>query len=83
MLTNKDMLEIAKKYLKKINGSKDDELVIITGLTIEKSYGNIYRYEFKRFIETGNSKYSVAIGAPFFSRKRNPSHSYFWNSRCF
>ncbi|MGG8496185.1 hypothetical protein ACQY1Q_07190 [Tenacibaculum sp. TC6] len=63
------MLEIAKKYLKKINGSSEDELIIIEDITLEKLYGNIYYYEFKRFIETGNNKYSVAICAPFLVEK--------------
>ena len=42
MLTDKEMLEIAKKYVKKINGSNEDELVIIEDVTLEKLYGNIY-----------------------------------------
>ncbi|XRE43150.1 hypothetical protein ACIVBQ_001354 [Tenacibaculum discolor] len=69
MLTDKEMLETAKLYLKKINGSKDDELVIVSELIIKKKYGNIYYCEFKKFLETGDSKYSVPLDAPFLVEK--------------
>ncbi|CAM1361916.1 YrhB domain-containing protein [Tenacibaculum xiamenense] len=69
MLTNSEMLEIAKKYLRKINGSEEDKLVVISQLTVEKPYGNVYSYNFQKFIETGNRKYSVATGIPFLVEK--------------
>lgn len=42
MLTDKEMLIIAEKYLKKLGEGSDIEVMIFR--TIEKSYGNIYVY---------------------------------------
>ena len=69
MLSEKEMLEIAERYLIKKNGSPNDVLVIIPQLTIKKPYGNIYNFNFKRYLETGDFKYSVTGHAPFLVEK--------------
>ncbi|MDR6158693.1 MULTISPECIES: hypothetical protein [Chryseobacterium] len=48
MLTDKEMLIIAEKYLKKFGEGSDIEVMIFR--TIEKSYGNIYVYGPKKVI---------------------------------
>ncbi|MGH1385785.1 hypothetical protein [Kordia sp.] len=65
MLTDNEMLEIAEKYLKKVNESEKDVLVILPELTIKKSYGNIYYFNYKKYLETGNVGNSVFGSAPF------------------
>jgi hypothetical protein len=69
MLTDKEMLEIAERYLTKVNASEKDVLVVLPDLTIKKSYGNVYYFDFKKFMETGDAKYAVFGGAPFLVEK--------------
>ena len=38
--------------------------------TIKKPYGNIYLYNSKKFIMTGDSKYAVGGNAPFLVEKK-------------
>jgi len=56
MLTDKDMLEIAGKYLKKIEEESGYELMI--NRTIKKPLGNVYYFTTKLFFETLDPKYS-------------------------
>ncbi|MFK7747266.1 MAG: hypothetical protein AB8B65_02630 [Kordia sp.] len=67
MLTNQEMLIIAKKYMS-FSSDKDIELKVTQGLTITKPYGNIYYYDSKKYIETGNFQYHVPTG-PFLVEK--------------
>jgi len=69
MLTDKDMLEIADQYLERINGSLDDVFLILPELTIKKPYGNIYYFDYKKYLETGNVRDSVFGSAPFLVEK--------------
>lgn len=64
MLTDKEMLAIAERYLKKI-GEGGIEAMIYSDDTIKKPYGNIYLYNSKKFILTGDFKYAVGGNAPF------------------
>lgn len=59
MLTEIEMLEIAKKYIKLNEEEINIELIIFEQLTIIKSYGNIYSYGPK------DSKYRLAGNGPF------------------
>ena len=71
MLNEKSMLEIAEKYLKRMTTSETNVLVIIPQLTIQKPYGNIYRFNFKKYLETGDFKYSIAGNGPILVEKKN------------
>lgn len=66
MLTEKDMLEIAEKYLKKMEEEEGDELIITE--TIKKPLGNIYRFGIKLFYETLDPKYAINA-SPFLVEK--------------
>ncbi|GAA4163492.1 hypothetical protein GCM10022217_32560 [Chryseobacterium ginsenosidimutans] len=68
MLTDKEMLKIAERYLKSIGehfGGADIEVIIETDSIIKKPYGNIYYYDSKEYILTGNFDKSLVGNAPF------------------
>lgn len=68
MLTDKEMLVIAEGYLKSIGehfGGTDIEVMIRTDKIIKKTYGNIYYYNSKEYILTGNFNKSLVGNAPF------------------
>ncbi len=66
MLTDKDMLGIAEKYLKKIEEESGYELMI--NKTIKKPLGNVYYFTTKLFFETLDPKYS-SNATPFLVEK--------------
>ncbi len=64
MLTDKEMLAIAERFLKKMGeGGKDIEVVI--DKIIKKPYGNVYSYDAKEYLLTGNFNKSLVGSAPF------------------
>lgn len=68
MLTEQEMLEIAEHYISFMSND-DIELKIYHELTIRKSYGNAYKYDSKRYAETGEFKYHVPGSPPFLVEK--------------
>ncbi|MDR2237386.1 MAG: YrhB domain-containing protein [Chryseobacterium sp.] len=70
MLTDKDMLAIAERYLKKKENGKDIEIIIYPDGIMKKSYGNIYHYNSKEYILTGNFNKSLVGNAPFLVEKK-------------
>ena len=73
MLTDQEMLEIADRYLKKLReiGDNSIEPMIYTDDIIKKPYGNIYFYNSKEYILTGNFNKSLMGNAPFLVEKEN------------
>ncbi len=74
MLTDKEMLEIAKKYLKKMEEEKAQELgqetfheLMITETT-KKPLGNVYDFGIRLFQETLGPKYAINY-SPFLVEK--------------
>jgi hypothetical protein len=67
MLTDKEMLSIAEKFLKKIGNGI--EIMIEHNETIKKPYGNFYRYNSKESIQTGNFNKSLVGNAPILVEK--------------
>ncbi|MCY1556249.1 Immunity protein 35 [compost metagenome] len=64
----------AKQCVKKfINDrySGSDELVILDAETIERSFGWIFFYDSKKFIETGELTYALAGNAPIIFDNRD------------
>ncbi len=80
MLTDQEMLEIAEHYLRKMSETISSELVIIPELTIKKPFGNIYEYDFKKFLETGDYQY-VGVTPPFLVEKEKRRIVRFASSR--
>ncbi|WP_295220132.1 hypothetical protein [uncultured Chryseobacterium sp.] len=74
MLTDQEMLAIAERYLESKAqhfGGSDIEVVILTDLTIKKPYGNIYDYQSKEYVLTGNFNKSLTGHAPFLVEKKS------------
>lgn len=67
MLTDLEMLEIAKRYLERVGNGI--EIEIILEATLKKPYGNIYHYNSKKFFETGNFMDGIAGCYPFMVEK--------------
>lgn len=72
MLTDKEMLEVAEKFLRRMV-KKGIEIMIYEDLIIKKPYGNIYRYNTKEFILTGDFNKSLVGGGPFLVEKNRKS----------
>ncbi|MFP8895586.1 MULTISPECIES: hypothetical protein [Chryseobacterium] len=73
MLTDKEMLKIAERYLQSRAehfGGLDIEVVILTDHIIKKSYGNIYDYQSKEFLLTGDFNKTLVGNASFLVEKR-------------
>ena len=72
MLTDKEMLKIAERYLKRRGkfGGGDIEIVILAEEIVKKAYGNIYRYQSKEFLVTRDFNKSLAGNAPFLVEKK-------------
>ena len=73
MLSDKEMLDIAERYLKSRAekfGGADIEVVILTDHIIIKPYGNIYDYQSKEFLLTGDFNKSLVGNAPFLVEKK-------------
>lgn len=68
MLTDKEMLQIAERYLEKIS-EEGIEAMLYSDDIIKKPYGNIYLHNSKQFILTGDFKYAVGGNAPFWVEK--------------
>lgn len=66
MLSEKEILQIAEKYVKQIEEESKLSLIIATEYTIKKKYGHIYFYTDKKYYETKDEKYNtLAGGGPF------------------
>jgi len=63
MLTEKEMLEIARKYMKRQNRNENYDLVIT--LVENKQYGNIYYFQTREYLETRNTDHALTNGYPF------------------
>lgn len=71
MLTDKEMLEIAEKFLRKMEETSDLELMLNPFKEIiKKPYGNIYHFNSKKVFETGEFKYNIVGAAPFLVEKK-------------
>ncbi len=69
MLTDKEMLQIAERYLKKRGEFGGSEIEVVIDDIIKKSYGNIYHYNSKEYLLTGNFNKSLVGNAPFLVEK--------------
>lgn len=68
MLTDKEMLEIADRFIRKIVDKSIEPMIYIDDI-IKKSYGNIYHFNSKKYISTGDFKYALMGGGPFLVEK--------------
>lgn len=70
MLTDKEMLAIAERFIRRIV-DKDIEAVILIEETIKKPYGNIYYFQSKEFLVTRDFNKHLGGNAPFLVEKNN------------
>ncbi|WP_298901164.1 hypothetical protein [uncultured Psychroserpens sp.] len=70
MLTEQEMLEIAEKFLRKMEETSDLELMLYPdNQVVRKPYGNIYYFDSIKHITTGEHKYAIVGAAPFLVEK--------------
>jgi Immunity protein 35 len=65
MLTEKQMDVIAEKYIEEESSGTNRVLMLLPEFEIKKAYGNIYHYNSRKFIETGEFGYALLGNAPF------------------
>ncbi len=70
MLTENEMLVIANKYIAFKEKKSNKELVLYLDNIIKKPYGNIYRFESKKYIDTGIFGYRLLGNSPFLVEKQ-------------
>ena len=68
MLTDQEMLKIAERFIKRIV-SKHIEPMLYNDI-IKKPYGNIYSFNSKEYILTGDFDKSLMGGGPFLVEKK-------------
>lgn len=69
MLTDKEMLKIAERFIRRIV-NKNIEPMLYEDI-IKKPYGNIYSFDSKEYILTGNFNKSLMGGGPFLVEKKS------------
>lgn len=69
MLTEKEMNEIAEKYVSDLLQERANEMMILYEFTVKKNYGNVYVYNSRKYIETRDFKYALVGNAPFLVEK--------------
>ncbi len=69
MLTDKEILDIAERFIRRIV-DKSIEPMLYDNI-IKKSYGNIYFFNSKEYILTGNFNKSLMGGGPFLVEKKS------------
>lgn len=67
MLTDKEMLAIANRFIRRMVNKRIEPMLYDN--TIKKPYGNIYRFNSKEYILTGNFDKSLVGGGPFLVEK--------------
>lgn len=72
MLTEKEVIQIAKIYVKERSEKSRLDLVILEDRCIKKSYGVIFRYNTKKYNDTRNYDDNTLMGnAPFIVQNSN------------
>ncbi|OWP83470.1 hypothetical protein BWK59_10315 [Flavobacterium davisii] len=54
MLTDEQMLQIAERYLQRLEKDNDMEMLIYPDEIIKKPYGNVYTFDSKEFLINGD-----------------------------
>lgn len=64
MLTISSAQDRVEKYLKNLEASAGDELCILVGETIECRSGWVFFFNSRKFLQTGDPKYTLAGNGP-------------------
>jgi hypothetical protein len=68
-----DYIAEEQKFLDSEFQSAENKLVIIPEVIIERSYGWVFSYQPKRFLETGEVEYSILGNSPILIKKEDGS----------
>jgi hypothetical protein len=82
MLTEQEVIEIAKDYVLERSQKSGYNLVILEDRTIKKPYGMIFRYNTKKYNETRNDDDNTLLGnTPFLVENKAGKIIVFGSSR--
>ena len=70
MLTDEQMLQIAERYLQRLERDYDIEMLIFPDEIIKKPYGNIYLSGYKEYLLTANPNKQLVGNGPFLVEKK-------------
>lgn len=72
MLTDNEMEDIAKAFVAKMaQEPPKEDLILSPKPAIKKSYGNVYYYNTRKFIEERDINYALLGNGPFLVEKKN------------
>lgn len=71
MIVESDAKYIASQYLEKLESEVGEPLEIVDKETIERSFGWIFFYNSKKYLESGELSYMLAGNAPFIIDRNN------------
>lgn len=69
MLTDEQMLNIAERYIQRIKGSYNKEVLVLKNYIEKRKNGNLYYYNTKEYLLTGDIFKSLVGHAPFLVEK--------------
>ena len=82
MLTEQELIQIAKNYVVEKSQKSGYDLVILEDRTMKKPYGMIFRYNTKKYNETRNNEDNTLLGnTPFLVENKNGNIVVFGSSR--
>ncbi|MFK7048427.1 hypothetical protein FLACOL_01168 [Flavobacterium columnare] len=70
MLTDEQMLNIAERYINRIKGSYNKEVLVLKDYVEKRGNGNLYYYNTKEYLLTGDIFKSLTGNAPFLVEKK-------------
>lgn len=71
MLTRAEAVQVVNDKLKQKSVTVGHELVLLEKETKETSFGWVFFYDSKKFIETGNMEFAIAGNGPVIVNKNN------------
>lgn len=71
MLTDKEMQQIAERYIEKLGKESNIEMMLFSSEIIKKKYGNIYYFDSKEYIINGDIGKALVGNGPFLVEKDN------------
>lgn len=80
MITIDQALQLVSARLQQM-GSPSDPFVVIETSTIEKSYGWVFFYNSKKFVESGISRYRLAGNGPVIVNKETGAVEFYGSNK--
>lgn len=80
MMTIDQALQLVSAQLQQM-GSPSDPFVVVEASTIEKSYGWVFFYNSKKFVDTGISRYRLAGNGPVIVNKETGAVEFYGSNK--